>query len=89
MDTEQNEELLKERFRLLLQIKVCTVTFKKVNGDIRVMDCTLNSDLIPPSQWPHGEQIKESYKNNKTIRVYDIKAQGWRSFVIENVVEIT
>jgi hypothetical protein len=29
---------------------ICTVTFTKVNGDERVMQCTLSSEMIPPSE---------------------------------------
>ena len=61
------------------------VTFTKVNGDIRVMECTTNTNLIPPSQWPLGKVEISKDTTNKTIRVFDTKAQGWRSFVFENV----
>jgi hypothetical protein len=67
---------------------VITVTFKKINGDIRVMDCTTNTDFIPPSAWPSGKQTISEDAQERTIRVYDVKAQGWRSFVADNVIEI-
>jgi hypothetical protein len=78
---------LKE-LRSELHTRTVTVTFKKVNGDIRIMDCTTNPDLIPPSGWPQGKvQISEE-TSERTVRVYDVKAQGWRSFVFENVIEV-
>jgi hypothetical protein len=30
-----------------LKEDVCRVTFNKVNGDTRIMYCTLNSDFLP------------------------------------------
>jgi hypothetical protein len=30
-----------------LNENICEVTFTKVNGDLRVMQCTLNSSIIP------------------------------------------
>jgi hypothetical protein len=65
-----------------------TVTFTKVNGDVRVMDCTLNMELVPPSGWPQGKIELSEDTSNRTIRVYDLKAQGWRSFVFDNVTNI-
>ena len=70
----------------ILNERVATVTFKKVNGDLRVMDCTTNLDKVPPSQWPKestGVKVE-----SKAIRVFDVKAQGWRSFLIENFISI-
>ena len=31
-----------------LRTNICEVTFTKVNGDNRVMTCTLREDLVPP-----------------------------------------
>lgn len=79
MDTQILRKSLNER--------VVTVTFKKKNGDIRVMDCTTNLDSVPPSAWPTGKISLSEESRDNTIRVYDVKAQGWRSFVVKNVVE--
>jgi hypothetical protein len=76
------------QLRSLLRQNVVTVTFTKVNGDIRVMDCTTKWELIPPSGWPQGKIELSEETSNKTIRVYDVKAQGWRSFIIDNVTQV-
>jgi hypothetical protein len=73
--------------RSQLHQRVCTVTFKKINGDLRVMDCTTKLDLIPPSGWPEGKVELSEDTQAKTIRAYDVKAQGWRSFLVANVME--
>lgn len=70
-----------------LNKRIVTVTFKKINGDLRVMDCTKNLELVPPSRWPQGKQELSEETKEKAIRVYDVKAQGWRSFLTDNVIE--
>lgn len=67
------------------------VTFRKVNGDLRVMTCTTNLDLIPPSAWPVGSnhsQVDEEEQHRRNVRVYDVNAAGWRSFIFDNVIEV-
>ena len=59
--------------------------FKKVNGDLRNMVATLNSDYIPESNFS-GEG-KERKTNDSVVVLYDLEANGWRSFRVENLVE--
>jgi len=81
------EKLAKEQIESLLAKSVVTVTFKKVNGDLRIMDCTTNMQFVPPSSWPANGKSEVS-NSDKTIRVYDVKAEGWRSFLVENVIRV-
>lgn len=62
----------------------CRVVFTKVNGDKRDMTCTLKSDNIPTEMQEKSENRKVA--NPETLPVFDLKAEGWRSFRIENVV---
>lgn len=64
------------------------VTFRKKDGEIRVMTCTTNLDLIPPSAWPQNKVTISEATKERTMRVYDLNAQGWRSFVIDNVQNV-
>jgi len=60
---------------------VCEVDFVKVNGEERKMTCTLMESKIPEDMKPKGKgKIKPSL-----IAVYDLNAEGWRSFRTENV----
>jgi|TARA_B110000503_G_scaffold118357_1_gene179212 hypothetical protein len=69
-----------------LRSGIARVTFTKVNGDVRVMDCTLKSDLIPESQRPATVPDDEGVLVTlDVIRVFDVKADGWRSFRVANV----
>ena len=74
------EELLKQ-----LKEEVLVVTFNKLNGDERVMSCTKNFKLIPESHHPKSD--KEPPKGNVTV--WDINANGWRSFKYDRVTKVT
>ena len=74
-----------------------TVEFTKVNGEHRVMVCTLNSKLITeaqnldPSLVPDSkafENAVKSSRNSNTQRVWEIHT-GWRSFKLNSVISIT
>lgn len=62
------------------------VTFTKVNGDKRIMSCTLHRKLIPqPTKTEPLTETKVREVNEEVISVWDINAQGWRAFRVKNV----
>jgi len=70
-----------------LSASTCRVVFKKVNGDTRDMQCTLREDIIPAATKDEPiTQKKVRNINEEVLPVYDINAEGWRSFRVENVV---
>lgn len=77
-----------ERNKLMQDLKtsVCEVTFIKVNGETRVMRCTLDPQHIPqPVDIKHLDEQHRKPENLDIIACWDINAKGWRSFRIENV----
>ena len=83
----------KEWLRTLLREQNVVVTFAKVNGDERVMTCTLKEESIPEEHRPklkdtHPFWLREEPKEDKTCTVYDVNAKGWRSFRWANVKKI-
>jgi hypothetical protein len=83
IETEQKREWLLS----LLHAGTVEVTFTKVDGTIRVMNCSLNPTLLPVVT-----QVAESVKRTTSlnnIRVFDIEKQAWRSFKIENVISVS
>jgi len=79
------EEMVSE-----LRSSNCKVTFTKVNGDLRVMECTLNSDSIPPAPTPNiAPQKEKAARTDKVLAVYDVVAEDWRSFRVDNVTEFS
>ena len=70
-----------------LQEGIVVVSFTKVNGDKRVMTCTLQEGVIPrPAKDDPITQKKVRAINPEVCSVWDTNAQGWRSFRWENVI---
>jgi hypothetical protein len=66
------------------------VTFTKINGDERVMTCTLQPETLPKVVIKEGEEKKERVIKNpeNSLEVFDTKAEGWRSFLIRNITSV-
>lgn len=73
--------------RKLLAQGVYDVTFTKVNGETRVMPCTLDPRKLPAAPVKEG---KESTKkpNSDNLSVWCVDKNEWRSFKIMNVTEV-
>lgn len=80
---ELNYQTVKES----LKKNVLEVTFEKLNGEERIMTCTLMESKIPESMKPKGSS---NHKENKdVISVYDLNAEGWRSFRVDHLKNVT
>jgi hypothetical protein len=73
----------------MLRHNIVTVTFTKVNGDERIMKCTLRGEMIPNAPTQNGELVIEQKAKSNNVAVWDIEANGWRSFKVENVKNIS
>lgn len=73
----------------MLRHNIVTVTFTKVNGDERVMKCTLRSELIPNAPIQNGELVIEQKQTSNNVSVWDVDASGWRSFRVASVKSIS
>ena len=70
----------------LLEQNVLVVDFTKLNGDKRVMTCTLREDMKPRA-------TKDDTMSQKAVRevsdavvsVWDVNAKGWRSFRYDRI----
>ena len=63
-----------------------SIKFEKKDKTERVMNCTLNFDLIPESNQikkVNMSNILRLIKNSKLIHVYDLDNGGWRSIPFE------
>jgi hypothetical protein len=69
----------------LLRKGICEVTFTKVNGERRVMPCTLKEDLLPPAS--NKDETRKS-KDNNLISVWCTDKQAWRSFKLGNFISV-
>lgn len=77
-DKEKIDMNLKE----LLKTNVVEVVFTKVNGDKRVMTCTLQPSFLPEEV----ETEKTRKQNDEVLSVWDTEVNGWRSFRFDSVI---
>jgi hypothetical protein len=77
-----------DRDTLLRDLKehVVEVTFTKVNGEKRVMRCTLRGEHLPPNtDMNHLSEEHKKEQNANIIACWDVHNGGWRSFRIDSV----
>jgi len=79
------------REQIVEQLKTaeCVVTFTKVNGERREMPCTLQEDRLPPATKDEPltqKRVREI--NPEVVSVWCTDKQSWRSFRVENVIEV-
>lgn len=86
-DIEKRRTIITE----MLERSVCTVTFTKINGETRRMPCTLRDDFIPAKEVKKVTEsidAKPRKKNDAVMSVWCTDKSEWRSFRLENVVEV-
>lgn len=69
----------------LLREKTVQVVFIKKDGTERKMLCTLNADLLP-AQTDLEEAVQKKATNPDVLAVWDLEAQGWRSFRYDSII---
>jgi len=87
-EIDVNKTGLYEDLKQFLHNEIIEVMFVKKNGDERVMKCTLMSEHFPKEfitekTTDHNELLKE--ENKDVMAVFDVEAQGWRSFLLSNL----
>ena len=75
-----------------LKTNVLQVTFDKVNGERRIMPCTLQTDYMtdPSKELSESKvsQVESKSVNKSVIRAFAIDKQSWRSFRVDNISAI-
>ena len=66
----------------LLKTDVVQVVFTKVNGEKRIMNCTLQSSFLPESV----EREETRKQSDTSLAVWSVDDGGWRSFRWESIV---
>ena len=79
---ETVEELLQS-----LKRGIAVVKFLKKDESERIMVATLDPKLLPE----RDACITQEYavKNTNQIRVYDVEAEDWRSFLFDRIISVT
>ena len=79
----------KQELREILINNKVKLTFTKVNGEERIMDCTLLPEFLPePKPLKEGEEKKVRKENDAVIAMWDLNKNAFRSCRLENVVSV-
>lgn len=93
-ETEQLE--FKDHVKAILIAGPTLVTFTKVDGTIREMNCTLRADLLPPpepviepEEGAEPVEPKKERKVNPNVQTaFDLDKKEWRSFKYDTIISI-
>jgi len=79
----------KDELYKLLKEEVVEVTFTKLNGDERIMPCTLIPDYLPPAKKDEPiTQEKVRKVSEEVVAVWAIESSGFRSFRYDRVTGV-
>lgn len=73
----------------ILKANVCEVKFTRVTGGISTMRCTLKSEYLQPIS--DKEKLERDVRKRfatDVISVWNLDKKGWRSFKIENLLNL-
>jgi len=61
------------------------VTFTKLNGDVRVIKCTLQESVVPAKKTSPAES---KVANPDVLPVWDTEKSAWRSFRYDTITNV-
>ena len=73
----------------MLHNGVVSIVFEKADGTIREMNCTLNPTEMPPqllTEQQNAARVRN--ENPDLLAVWDVDANGWRSFNVSKVRKV-
>ena len=65
-----------------LQKNVMQIIFNKVNGEERIMHCTLHETVLPETS------IHNKKTNDEVLPVWDTDIGAWRSFRLDSIKDV-
>jgi hypothetical protein len=86
--SEIEPEYTRDKLQEMLKTSTRTVTFSKVDGTERVMNCTLQSHLLPPVIVDLTKPVKERKINEEVLPVFDVDKHEWRSFRLDSIISV-
>lgn len=81
-----SEDLLVKFLTLFKQNSILVVDFNKVDGEKRVMTCSLDPSVLPVKE--EKETTKTRKVSHDSLAVYDILKKDWRAFRVASVNSI-
>ena len=90
VESTDNGELTREEvIDILKEFDEVIVRFIKMNGETRVMKCTLVEDQIPDSYTKASGGGNARPGMHGPIPVYDLENNGWRAFHLRSIVDMS
>ena len=83
-NTEEKKKEFKLFLREVLSLHEVVITFIKKDGTERVLRGTTNFEAIPTEYHPEDGKEKK-YDKDKLCTIFDLDAQGWRSFSYDSL----
>lgn len=83
--TNEERKNFKEWLQGVMRTEIVNLTFRKTDGTLRNMKCTLLPKFLPeaiPSDKPKRKVSED------TLAVFDLEKNEWRSFRYDSVTEI-
>lgn len=77
--------ITKDNLTKALKLNTLNIKFKKTDGTIRSMVCTLQEKLLPIPEPNKVTQKKPS--NENVLPVWDLEKEAFRSFRVDSVIE--
>ena len=71
----------------ILRTQRMNVSFKKADGSIRQLHCSLHPELLPEVVVTENTQIKK--ENTEVLAVFDLDKQAWRSFRVDSIQDFS
>jgi hypothetical protein len=81
--SSKEKDVLREWLIGTLNQGEMTIEFEKKDGSLRKMKCTLKD--VPVVEKKTDAVRKQ---NDEVLAVYDVEAQGWRSFRLDSIKQI-
>ena len=91
LDFSDSELPVEARYHLIKSMLAeheCEIEFKKVNGELRTLPCTLKQDVLPAAGQLLSEDIVDIPPNDGLITVWATDVQAWRAMRTMNVISV-
>ena len=83
------ENWSKVQLKQILENGIHTVVFTKLDGEIRELYCTLDSELMPVVEKQLlTEESTPKKQNDNVLSVWDLDNKGWRAFRLDSIIEV-
>lgn len=83
---DKDKKIFRDWLRGLLLTEEVSLKFKKQDGTIRDMFCSLKSDKLPPML---ETKAKPKKLNEDVLTMFDLDKKEWRSCRFDSIINIT